>query len=117
MTGGAGAASGGGNGGSGIVIIKIPSYIPHYGENRLVVSGTSLNYDINYLDSSFTPSVNNLPISNGYTVYIFKAGSGTFTPNFTYDCSYLNVAGGGGGGVSQFFDTGSGGGGAGNPRK
>jgi hypothetical protein len=105
--------SAGGDGGSGIVIIKIPSYIPHYGENRLVVSGTSLNYDINYLDSFFTPSVNNLPVSNGYTVYIFKAGSGTFTPNFSYDCSYLNVAGGGGGGVSQYFDRGSGGGGAG----
>jgi len=103
--------SGGGAGGSGIVVIKIPSYPLNLGENRLALSNSSLTYDISYVDNagSYTSS----PQIDGETIYIFKQGSGTITPNFTYDCSYLAVAGGGGGGTSQIEDRGAGGGGAG----
>jgi len=103
--------SGGGNGGSGIVVIKIPSYPLNLGENRLALSNSSLTYDISYVDNagSYTSS----PQIDGETIYIFKQGSGTITPNFSYDCSYLVVAGGGGGGTSQIEDRGAGGGGAG----
>lgn len=103
--------SGGGAGGSGIVVIKIPSYPLNLGENRLALSNTSLTYDISYVDNggSYTSS----PQIDGETIYTFKQGSGTITPNFSYDCSYLVVAGGGGGGTSQIEDRGAGGGGAG----
>ena len=103
--------SGGGAGGSGIVVIKIPSYPLNLGENRLALSNSSLTYDISYVDNagSYTSS----PKIDGETIYIFKQGSGTITPNFTSDCSYLVVAGGGGGGTSQLEDRGAGGGGAG----
>ena len=103
--------SGGGAGGSGIVVIKIPSYPLNLGENRLALSNSSLTYDISYVDNagSYTSS----PQIDGETIYTFKEGSGTITPNFTLDCSYLVVAGGGGGGTSQIEDRGAGGGGAG----
>ena len=108
---GSSTRSGGGAGGSGIVVIKIPSYPLNLGENRLALSNSSLTYDIYYVDNagSYTSS----PQIDGETIYTFKEGSGTITPNFTLDCSYLVVAGGGGGGTSQIEDRAAGGGGAG----
>jgi hypothetical protein len=103
--------SGGGVGGSGIVVIKIPSYPLNLGENRLALSNSTLTYDISYVDN--VGSYKSSPQIDGETIYIFKQGSGTLTPNFSYDCSYLVVAGGGGGGTSQIEDRAAGGGGAG----
>lgn len=108
---GSSTRSGGGAGGSGIVVIKIPSYPLNLGENRLALSESSLTYDISYVDN--TGSYTSSPQIDGETIYIFKQGAGTITPNFSYDCSYLVVAGGGGGGTSQIEDRGAGGGGAG----
>lgn len=52
------------------------------------VSGT--NYEIVYLNASYAgASPINMPSATGYTVYIFRAGIGTFTPAFTSTCTYL----------------------------
>ena len=109
---GSSTRSGGGAGGSGIVVIKIPSYPLNLGENRLALSNSSLTYDISYMDMTGSSYLDS-PDLLGITIYTFKQGSGTITPNFTLDCSYLVVAGGGGGGTSQLEDRGAGGGGAG----
>jgi hypothetical protein len=103
--------SGGGRGGAGIVMIKTPSYPLHSGINLFEVP-SSFVYDISFLQSdAATPSGN--PVSDGFTVYSFTAGTGTIIPNFTADASYLVVGGGGGGGTSNLDDRGPGGGGGG----
>lgn len=110
---GIGTVYSGGNGGSGIVIVRFPSYTFSTPTNYLTISSVNnVYYKISYLNSSLTQV--DYPDPSGYTVYIFNSAnnttSGTVTaiPNNTIDISYVVVGGGGSGGTGQ-----GGGGGAG----
>ena len=117
--GGGGGSSGilyygrGGDGGSGIVIVRFPSYTFSTPINYLTVSSVNnVYYNISYLNTSLSQV--DYPDPSGYTVYIFNSannttsGTVTATPNNTIDISYVVVGGGGSGGTGQ-----GGGGGAG----
>jgi hypothetical protein len=103
----------GGNGGSGIVIVRFPSYTFSQPINYLTVSSVNnVYYKISYLNTSLSQV--DYPDPSGYTVYIFNSANNTTsgtviaTPNNTIDISYVVVGGGGSGGTGQ-----GGGGGAG----
>uniref|UniRef100_A0A6C0DSY9 Glycine-rich domain-containing protein n=1 Tax=viral metagenome TaxID=1070528 RepID=A0A6C0DSY9_9ZZZZ len=78
-----------------------------------ISGGTSL---VGYTDSSGNNFTQSSPYLNGYTVYVFTAGSSiTFTTTnyFPPYVSYLIVGGGGAGGAGNAGGSGGGGGGAG----
>lgn len=77
-----------------------------------IVGGTSI---VGYTDASGNNFTQVAPYSGGYTVYIFTAGSSTFTTTqfFPPYVSYLVVGGGGAGGAGDSGGSGGGGGGAG----
>lgn len=77
-----------------------------------IVGGTST---IGYTDSEGNNFRSTPPYTNGYTVYIFTAGTSTFTTTsfFPQYVSYLVVGGGGAGGAGDSGGSAGGGGGAG----
>jgi len=77
-----------------------------------ISGGTSI---VGYTDSSGNNFTQVAPYTNGYTVYVFTAGSSTFTTTqfFPPYVSYLVVGGGGAGGAGDSGGSAGGGGGAG----
>jgi hypothetical protein len=104
--GGGGANNPGTTGGSGIVIVKVPSWTTYNIPTKDITVPGTLTYYKRYLNSGGTPIAG--PVSGGSTIYYITAGTGNITPNFTGTVNFLALAGGGGGG-GQF----GGGGGAG----
>jgi hypothetical protein len=80
-----------------------------------IVGGTSI---VGYTDSAGNNFSLTTPYANGYTVYIFTAGTSTFTTTsyFPTYISYLAIGGGGAGGAGDAAGSGGGGGGAGGYR-
>lgn len=115
-------SSAAGYGGSGLVLLRFPTFINPSATNInhiSILSNTNGEISITYLDS------NNLiapgPVSNGYSVYSFKnltnATTSTFTVSYPNSINeylqYLVIGGGGGGGSGLIGNSYGGGGGAG----